>query len=154
MHVKPIAKTGVTIGAVLSIDGRIMSDRKLAQAFGARLKQLRKDRRWTQKELATKVGVRFEQLNKYEMGLNCPPFEKLLALADALSTSLDFLVAGTPTKDHSLRDTRLLTRFEAIQDFGPSDQEAIMALLDAMILKHRVQGAVAPVDKPRRAADG
>ncbi|MBV1879079.1 MAG: helix-turn-helix domain-containing protein [Pseudomonadales bacterium] len=37
-----------------------------------RLKELRKQKRWSQKEMAAKVEIRFQQLNKYESGLNLP----------------------------------------------------------------------------------
>ena len=43
------------------------------KTFGVRLKKLCKQKCWSQKELATKVDIRFQQLNKYESGLNPSP---------------------------------------------------------------------------------
>ncbi len=48
----------------------VMQDEALRKVFGARLKGLRKQKGWAQKELAGRVGIRFQQLNKYESGLN------------------------------------------------------------------------------------
>ncbi|HEY7885301.1 MAG TPA: helix-turn-helix transcriptional regulator [Cellvibrionaceae bacterium] len=50
-----------------------LQDPDFRKAFGIRLKELRKQKRWSQKELAAKVEIRFQQLNKYESGLNLPP---------------------------------------------------------------------------------
>ena len=51
----------------------IMQNDDIRKAFGARLKNLRKKKKLTQKELAEKINVRFPQLNKYECGLHAPP---------------------------------------------------------------------------------
>lgn len=154
MHVKPLAKAQASLRPVLLMGEHTMHDAKFRQAFGDRLKKLRKDKKWTQKELAQKIGVRFEQLNKYEMGLNAPPLEKLLALAEALSLTTDFLLTGVVPKDQPLVNTRLLTRFEALQDFAPEAQETVIHVIDAMIVQHRVTGAVIPVDRPPKRASG
>ncbi|MES9856125.1 MAG: helix-turn-helix transcriptional regulator [Sedimenticola sp.] len=42
------------------------------------------------------MKIRFQQLNKYESGLNLPPAEMLIKLADALGTTVDFLLTGNP----------------------------------------------------------
>jgi transcriptional regulator with XRE-family HTH domain len=56
--------------AIISI---MPTDNDIRKDFGQRIKQLRKQRNWTQKVLATKIDVRFPQLNKYESGLHTPP---------------------------------------------------------------------------------
>lgn len=114
----------------------------LLKAFGVRLKQLRKQKGWTQKELASKAGIRFPQLNKYECGLHTPPAEKLVELAQILGTSVDYLLTGSRAEPIPLRNTRLLERFRAIEDFPAEDQDAVLRLIDAMIIRNRVQGAI------------
>ena len=66
-----------------------LQDPNFRKTFGVRLKDLRKQRHWSQKELAAKVNIRFQQLNKYESGLNLPPAEMLIRLADAVATTVD-----------------------------------------------------------------
>jgi transcriptional regulator with XRE-family HTH domain len=124
-----------------------MEREEILKAFGTRLKELRKQKGWTQKELAAKVDIRFSQLNKYESGLHAPPPEKLIELADALGTTVDYLLTGDRTEDVPLHSTRLLDRFRALEGFQADDQEAVIRLLDAMILKHKVQGALDLGDK-------
>ena len=68
-----------------------MLDQDVRKSFGKRLKQLRKQKRWTQKELAAMVNIGFSQFNKYECGLHIPPAEKLIELARLFDTSVDYL---------------------------------------------------------------
>ncbi len=123
-----------------------MQNEDFRKTFGVRLKNLRKQKRWSQKELAAKVGVRFQQLNKYESGLNLPPAEMLIKLADALGTTVDYLLAGNPAEETPLGNTRLFKRFKAVEDFESADQETVISLIDAMIAKRQMQTALVSLD--------
>jgi len=121
-----------------------MQDREILRNFGARLKTLRKQKGWTQKELATKADVRPAQLNKYESGYHTPPVEKLLQLAELLDTTVDYLLSGERSEATPLHSSRLLDRFRALEGFGAKDQEAVITLIDALIVKRKVEGAMNP----------
>ena len=121
---------------------QVMQDSSIRKAFGERVKQLRKDKGWTQKELGKMIGVTYAQLNKYEGGTNAPPLDKLHSLASALETSIDYLVTGHLTEHMPLHNTRLIQRFQELEGFAPDDQETVIKLIDAMIVKRRVEGAV------------
>jgi len=123
-----------------------LQDPDFRKAFGTRLKELRKQKRWSQKELAAKVEIRFQQLNKYESGLNLPPAEMLIKLADALATTIDYLLTGNPVEDNPLANNRLFKRFRAVERFDDDDQEAIIKLIDAMIAKQQMQSVLQPFD--------
>lgn len=123
-----------------------LQDPDFRKAFGIRLKELRKQKRWSQKELAAKVEIRFQQLNKYESGLNLPPAEMLIKLADALATSIDYLLTGNPVEDSPLASNRLFKRFRAVEHFSDDDQEAVIKLIDAMIAKQQMQSALQSFD--------
>ena len=123
-----------------------LQDPDFRKAFGIRLKELRKQKRWSQKELAAKVEIRFQQLNKYESGLNLPPAEMLIKLADALATTIDYLLTGNPVEDNPLANNRLFKRFRAVERFDDDDQEAIIKLIDAMIAKQQMQSVLQPFD--------
>jgi transcriptional regulator with XRE-family HTH domain len=43
-----------------------MQNKEILRAFGKKIKELRKQKGWTQKEFAAQIDVRFAQLNKYE----------------------------------------------------------------------------------------
>ncbi len=120
----------------------IMQNEDIRRAFGARLKALRKQKNLTQKELAEKVDVRHPQLNKYECGLHAPPLITLVLMAEVLDTTIDYLLAGNRKEASSISNVRLLERFKALEEFEKSDQETVIKLIDAMIVKHKVEGAL------------
>jgi transcriptional regulator with XRE-family HTH domain len=122
-------------------------DPDFRKVFGVRLKELRKNKRWSQKELAAKVDIRFQQLNKYESGLNLPPAEMLIKLADALATTVDYLLTGNPVEDSPLASSRLFMRFRAVEHLADNDQETVITLIDAMIAKQQMQSALQPLDE-------
>ena len=125
----------------------IMPDNDMRKGLGLRIKDLRKQRKWTQKELAAKLDVRFPQLNKYECGLHSPPLEKLIELAEVFDTTIDYLATGNRTEERPLHNLRLLERFKALEEFDAEDQEALIKLIDAMIVKNKVEGAMNPFAK-------
>ncbi len=125
----------------------IMPDDPIRKGFGSRIKQLRKQRKWTQKELAAKLDVRFPQLNKYECGLHTPPLEKLIKLAEVFDTTVDYLLTGDHSEERPLHNLRLLERFRALEEFNAEDRDTIIKLIDAMVVKNKVEGAINPFEK-------
>jgi transcriptional regulator with XRE-family HTH domain len=124
-----------------------MQDAELRKAFGARVKQLRKQRHWTQKELARRVDIRFQLLNKYEGEQHIPAVETLIRLADALEVTVDYLLTANPVEDSPLANSRLFQRFKTLEGLDRADQEAVITVIDAVIAKHKMQAALAPVDQ-------
>jgi len=129
---------------MIKVISTIMMDNDMRKGLGLRIKQLRKQHKWTQKELAAKINVRFPQLNKYESGLHAPPVEKLVKIAEVFDTTVDFLLTGNRSEQRPLHNLRLLERFQALEEFNAEDQEAVIKLIDAMIVKNKVEGAINP----------
>jgi len=69
-------------------------------------------RRWlvgmTQQQLADKVGIKFQQIQKYETGMNRISASRLWDIADALGVAISFFFEGletaTPVIDDHLGD--------------------------------------------------
>ena len=61
----------------------------------SRLKEIREDHDLFQKDIATILGVTQQQYNKYELGINTIPLEKINILADYYKTSIDYLTYRT-----------------------------------------------------------
>ena len=60
--------------------------------FGERLKELRKMKGLTQRELADILGINEVSYQRYEYGLSYPTFKKLIIIADYFMVSIDYLV--------------------------------------------------------------
>lgn len=63
-------------------------------AFGQFLNQLRREKGWTQKDLAERLYVSDKAVSKWERGLNLPDVALLLPLAGALGVSVTELLEG------------------------------------------------------------
>lgn len=61
------------------------------RAFAERLKLARSERDMSQRELARRVGCNSVQISEYERGIKEPMLKSLVALAQELDCSLDFL---------------------------------------------------------------
>ena len=129
---------------MMEVFSTIMADNEIRKGLGQRIKQLRKQQKWTQKELSAKIDVRFPQLNKYECGLHAPPVEKLVKIAEVFDTTVDYLLTGNRSEERPLHNLRLLERFQALEEFNAEDQEALIKLIDAMIVKNKVEGVISP----------
>ena len=80
-------------------------------AVGARIRILRRRLKMTQKDLATVVGVTFQQVHRYELGDNRISARTLLRAARALGTSVSALVGeGEPPHSAASIATALRTR--------------------------------------------
>lgn len=60
--------------------------------FGSRLKEIRKSKGITQKQLASAIGASERGIQNYELNERKPAYDVLLALADYFEVSLDYLV--------------------------------------------------------------
>lgn len=109
--------------------------------LGDRIAELRKSKGWSQSELAKKVGVSYTQMSRYEIKGVQPPANVINKLADALGTSIDFLISGD--KDEkvkaSLKDAELLQQFKAVEQFNDDDKTVVKKLIDAFIVKKQLQ---------------
>lgn len=63
---------------------------------GARIRLRRKVLGTTQQQLADAVGLTFQQIQKYERGMNRVSASKLYAIAGALKTSVSYFFDGLP----------------------------------------------------------
>lgn len=67
-----------------------------AETMGDRIRKLRRDANMTQEELAKRIGVQYQAVNKYEKGLVTNiPIERLEKIAFALNTTVRYIRYGT-----------------------------------------------------------
>ncbi|GLR10266.1 helix-turn-helix domain-containing protein [Mixta theicola] len=114
----------------------------LNMQFPERLTTLRKARGLTQQMLADMVGVAVLQIRRYEGGNSQPTLDVIRRLAIALGVSADMLVFDEQERGP---DEQLRYQFETISRMPQYEQDVIRELLDAMIIKNQVAGAMARV---------
>lgn len=117
----------------------------MSMNLSARLLQLRKQHDWTQHELAAAAGIHVNQVRRYEAGTAQPSLDVLKSLARVFVVSTDSLLFDENERGPS-EDLRL--QFEALSTMSAEDQQVARAVLDAMIVKSQVAGALERVSKP------
>ena len=65
-----------------------------SKKIGAQIAHLRKEKGLTQNDLGDRLGVTFQAVSKWERGETLPDTAILLDLAQALGTSVDFILTG------------------------------------------------------------
>lgn len=65
-----------------------------SKMVGAQIARLRKEKGLTQNDLGDRLGVSFQAVSKWERGETLPDTAILLDLANALETSVDFILTG------------------------------------------------------------
>ncbi len=114
--------------------------------FGEKLRQLRKERGWTQDKLGEEVGVHGRHIGKYESGRAMPNAEAIIRIAKILAVSIDFLLMNdfqeSQQADILFQDQELLSKFKAVEDMSEKDKEVILSLLDAYIKKQQIESVL------------
>lgn len=88
--------------------------------FGEKLKQLRKSRGLTQKELGAKVGLSKAVVSKYENDLGYPSLDVIVKIASFFNVTTDYLLGAKQGKTldvTGLTDTQLAIINQLITEF-------------------------------------
>jgi transcriptional regulator with XRE-family HTH domain len=102
-----------------------------ADRLGDRIASLRKRKGWSQAELAERIGVRANQISKYEQGAYQPKPAVLGPLAEALGTTVDFLLTGRETKVQ--RDPRLRNLLPLLESLPEELRDTLVSTLEALV---------------------
>jgi transcriptional regulator with XRE-family HTH domain len=118
-----------------------MSDNpiELTASFPERLRQLRRERDWSQGQLANRAEIDTQRISKYERGISSPPLEVLVRIARALDVSLDYLLTGKSSKNEKLKNAKLIERIEELENLPLEYQETLVSVLDSFIKRHKFE---------------
>ncbi|WP_273750756.1 helix-turn-helix domain-containing protein [Leuconostoc mesenteroides] len=91
-----------------------------------RIKELRKQKKLTQSELAKKINASRMAIANYETDRNNPSYAMLSLIADALDTTVEYLQGKTDSPTKTI-DSNVNTRDENKKHVELSDDELIMS---------------------------
>jgi transcriptional regulator with XRE-family HTH domain len=105
-----------------------------------RLKTLRAEAGWSQTELAEKIDSDGRQVSRYENGRITPSLEALVRIAETFNVSVDYLVIEDAHRRplHSAENI-LGDKLADLATLEPDDQAAMLKVLDALVMKHKLQ---------------
>jgi transcriptional regulator with XRE-family HTH domain len=113
--------------------------------LGVRIIDLRKAKAWSQSQLADKVGISYAQIGRYETKGSQPPAEVLKKMADALDTTVDFLINGN-TEDKakaSLNDAEVIRYFKEVDTLPVEDKSALLRVIAGFLRDVKTKQAYA-----------
>lgn len=107
---------------------------------GQRVRFKRKVMGYTQSDLGEKVGLTFQQIQKYEKGENRISASKLFQIAQTLNTCVSFFFEGYDKVERSNTDSEVLVddkqSINLVQSFkaikNPKLKKRIMMLIDSV----------------------
>jgi transcriptional regulator with XRE-family HTH domain len=100
--------------------------------FGKRLHDLRRQRGWSQTELAAKVETSGPIIGRYERGDMTPSIDMARKIADAVGVTLDYLTGGGGTPE-ALQDKTMVRRLADLTNIPSADRDKILYLVDGLI---------------------
>lgn len=112
----------------------------LSPDFPAKLKKIRKNQGWSQGQLAQKIGADLQRISKYERGVIWPTMELMAKIAKVFNVSIDFLIRNDKdTAVGKIKNQKLLSQLEEINNLPEMDQETVVSFLDAFIKRRKFE---------------
>lgn len=99
---------------------------------------LRKEKKWSQTDLANQSNVSREMISKYERGIAIPSVDAAKKIADAFGISLDYLIGEGINASF---DKQTLKRLQEIQDMKPDFRIHLYSIIDSVIRDYKTQQA-------------
>lgn len=117
--------------------------------FGERMRLRRTALGYSQQFLARQLGITFQQVQKYEKGVNRAGWSRACDIADVLGTSLDFFRAGIDPDDLAQSPMRLCRPEDGV------DPAADLAAIDPMLRSETLElvEAYYSINNPKIAAN-
>ena len=103
-------------------------------AVGERIRQLRKERRITQTELANAIGLTFQQIQKYEKARNRISASKLVQIAEIFEVDVAelFSPAHPELSEEEARENELALLLDCVHGMDADIRQHFMGLVGAI----------------------
>lgn len=110
-------------------------------SLGQKITKIRKEKKLSQVDVASFVGVSRDAISKYERDDIIPSVENANKIAKVLGVSLDYLMS----EDDNLEvvDIDMLNRMKEIQRLSEDDKSTVIKIIDAFIRDTKTKKAYA-----------
>jgi transcriptional regulator with XRE-family HTH domain len=112
-----------------------LKENKMKENLASRIQELRKQKGWSQIELAEKIGLSKAQMSRYETKNVQPPADTLNKIATALDTTVDFLISGDKTEKAkaTIKNSEVLQSFKEMDILPEQEQTMLVKIIRAYI---------------------
>lgn len=108
-----------------------------------KIRDLRKEKDWSQAELAERVGVSQRYVSIWERGKKIPSAETLIKLSQTFRVSIDYLLLDNVPREgtHKIDDFGLYQLFREAEALPVKEKEAIEQLISGLVFRYKVKKA-------------
>jgi transcriptional regulator with XRE-family HTH domain len=112
--------------------------------LGERIRKLRRERDWTQKDLAERVGVDYKNISNYEVGRLVPSRKTLAKFATVFGIDPSELQSDRPQEPTlAIGDPELLNLFHELSAFPDSERGHVKWMLSAIVKQQKMKEMMA-----------
>ena len=108
--------------------------------IGSRITLLRKDKGWSQGDLAKELGASREIIGKYERNENLPSIEMALKMSNAFGVTVDYLLGEV---EFASFDKDLMDRIKDFENLDKNTKAKIFDVMDTYIRDAKARAAYA-----------
>lgn len=108
--------------------------------FGEKLSLLRKQLKWSQDDLAKKIGTSAPIIGRYERNEIKPSIEVAAKLADVTGVTLDYLIGNA---SGTKLDKKMVQRMEDIEALPGEEKSLVYKMIDMAIAYSKTKQAIA-----------
>lgn len=108
--------------------------------IGSKISILRKDKSWSQGELAQKIEASREIIGKYERNENLPSIEMVAKMAKAFGVTVDYLIGEG---ENASFDKETVERLNDIQKMDDNTKSVLFNVIDTYIQNFKTKKAFA-----------
>ncbi len=112
--------------------------------LGDQIRHLRAERRWSQADLASRLGTNdAAAISRYENGKMTPTTDVVVRLAEIFDVTTDYLlIDGAPRRPFGDPRDELTEKITLASRLPPADKAAIAHIIDGLLANHRIRAAL------------
>ncbi len=108
--------------------------------LGLNIRRLRKEKGWSQGQLAEKAGSHLSHINRIETGKYTPSLETVVGIATALEVPVDHLINSTEGAVEEIRieDQNFSEKIKLLNTLEEEEKFVVNKVIDAMLTKKKM----------------
>lgn len=112
----------------------------LTMKLGDKIKKMRKDRKWSQADLADKLSIHVTHVSRIETERFTPSLDLLKKLAEVFEVTTDYLIYEDMENvgPINLKDKTLFEKMKLVDDLEEKDRSIIHGVIDAFLVKKQM----------------
>lgn len=109
-------------------------------SISSKITILRKEKKWSQVELAKQIGASREIISRYERNESQPSVDMIIKIANVFGVTVDFLISQS---ENASFDKQTVERINDIQKMDANTKDVLFNVIDTYIQNFKTKQAFA-----------